>query len=154
MDHHCIWIDNCVGYNNQKYFILLLSYLVILGVAGSLATAYVLIFSFSLQLSTSLFNFVALCMNVVATIYARIYLREQLESVETNTTLIETYQGTHGDPNVNVFRQIFGTSRYLWFLPIPSSLPPNYQEKVFGCQTLGPVDADSLGILLDVDKID
>jgi hypothetical protein len=26
MDHHCIWIDNCVGAKNQKLFIVFLSY--------------------------------------------------------------------------------------------------------------------------------
>lgn len=26
MDHHCPWVSNCIGFNNQKYFICLIFY--------------------------------------------------------------------------------------------------------------------------------
>jgi len=29
MDHHCPWINNCIGFWNRKYFLLLLIYVLL-----------------------------------------------------------------------------------------------------------------------------
>ncbi|XP_070575088.1 palmitoyltransferase ZDHHC3-like [Ptychodera flava] len=34
MDHHCPWVNNCVGENNQKYFVLFTMYIALISIHG------------------------------------------------------------------------------------------------------------------------
>lgn len=45
-DHHCDWINNCVGGNNHKYFLLLILFLVIEIIYTIFLTVYQLGFQF------------------------------------------------------------------------------------------------------------
>lgn len=40
MDHHCPWVNNCVGENNQKYFVLFTFYVMVTSVFGLAMAAW------------------------------------------------------------------------------------------------------------------
>lgn len=43
MDHHCPWLNNCVGFKNRKTFMLLIIYAFLFGVIGILGSIYPLV---------------------------------------------------------------------------------------------------------------
>eukprot|EP00434_Breviolum_minutum_P026833 symbB.v1.2.023716.t1/scaffold2193.1/size86202/2 len=140
MDHHCPWINNCVGLSNQKLFILFLIYTCAAAVFTLVLLAASVFYWLWSQSSWSDApppgSASLICCGLVAVecfaamLFVSDFLQEQLESIEMNSTLVETYQRTHGKRSSfwEHFTAIFGPRWWTWPLPYPSALEPDYTE--------------------------
>jgi len=145
MDHHCPWISACIGYHNQKYYLLFLIYGVLTAVIFlSTYTAWyynVLIEKNEAQMEIDgglIFKVVLATINVVllvvALVLVSILLSKQLSLVTQNVTTIEVWEkiwaeqdcAEKGQSYNHVWdlgrfknlQQAFGSNVLLW--PFPS----------------------------------
>ena len=152
MDHHCFWINNCIGYRNQKSFILFLVYTAVLGSASLLVSGYGLA-QWSYEFATAeregvvgVYHGLLVLVCVLALKFTSEFLSEQLDFLETNATLVETYQNSRGADDENMFIKVFGTHCLGWFIPMNFAPYVDFTEPVFLARNLRKQDADELGI--------
>ncbi|KAM3141182.1 hypothetical protein pb186bvf_006787 [Paramecium bursaria] len=133
MDHHCPWINTCIGFNNRKQFILLVFY----------ATIHTLItgiynLQYAMNLTKSIQNFIyqiIYVFDVIIFLLLVIFLKYHIELLCKNMTTIEDIIRQQSETSVNIYdlsirenvNQIFGTELWLYLLPIKTNIGDGHE---------------------------
>ncbi|OII75295.1 DHHC-type zinc finger domain-containing protein [Cryptosporidium ubiquitum] len=138
MDHHCIIVNNCIGYSNQKVYILFLFYLVCSTSLIVILSSFLLykLITFSLESGINQMKHqlvISLIINIIILLTAMIFLLDQIDYIFSNSTLVELISNKCGKKIdlVNNFKMIFGENKYLWLLPSRNVMKPNFNEELY-----------------------
>lgn len=137
MDHHCPWINNCVGFWNRKYFLLLLVYVLImtyLNFGFMVQDFYNTIMwlyhknrfgSNEPELGQKCMILVAFMFNFIVAFLMTGFLKMHLMFASENKTTIESldkfgkpFKSPYDIGKRDNLKQIFGTNAYLYPFPI------------------------------------
>ncbi|XP_016148042.1 palmitoyltransferase ZDHHC3-A isoform X3 [Sinocyclocheilus grahami] len=160
MDHHCPWVNNCVGENNQKYFVLFTMYISLISLHALVMVVFHFLYCFeddwtkcsTFSPPSTIILLILLCFeSLLFLIFTSVMFGTQIHSICTDETGIEklkredpTWEKT---PSWEAMKSAFGGALYVaWLSPFTD----------LSCQkdTLDPVPMFPQGEIIEEDVIE
>ena len=133
MDHHCPWLNNCVGFNNRKVFILLITYAFVLTVFGIVVSVYpiaLLLLSVIKGDNSQIWKLVlALIGYILLWVFVFIiwaFVKYHYDLIDKNMTTIEQLDEKRGNVSTVSYdmgkdfnwKFVLGANKAFWWVPI------------------------------------
>jgi palmitoyltransferase ZDHHC3/7/25 len=173
MDHHCPWVNNCVGIGNHKYFLLFVLYTFI----SCLYSLSLVVFRFVMcmhrvpgvrwkhmhcldQPSHLLYILGLMVEAVLFGLFTSCMMVDQWDVVMSNVTHIDRLKGETGGDKVAGVTEVFGVPRIGrstgfrcdWLSPVSKAcFPPSIRDEILGyCRPCHSAEKEMDGVELGV----